>query len=463
MKITVSNKLYIEFAPDKVISTLKKGLEIPNPAFQVMLRKFGKRVYHMKAIKQKFKYYEYDEVNDIFMCGRGNLLRIHRYLKNNGIKYELVRDFVSTDLDKPLKFKGELRDYQGGIADKIISGGSYGIIKLGTGYGKTIIACEIIRKLNKTALVIVPRVSLLNQFKETLKEFYDYEAGIIQGKTWDIKDITVASMATLKRRPKAVYAKLFSIVMADEAHTYISDKGLKVLHSFSPTYLYGLTATPKRSDGQGEAIGYTFGPILIDKKLPQEKPTVQVVDSNVEILGVDYMDMVEDMTFNESRNILIRNVVLKELKERRKILILTKRVKHFETIKFIIDNYDSYDEMAGKKHNHIIRCISSKTKQSDRDILLTKLRNNEEDFDIILGTYSMLSTGVDIPCLDTLIFAGDLKSDVLAEQSIGRILRIFLGKSSPKIIDIHDNLHGIFHRQFLARKKFYKENNWSIA
>ena len=348
MKLTVSNKLYIEGASLGVIKALKAGLDIPNPTFQTMLRKFGKKVYRMPTIPQKFSYYEYDKETNVLSCGRGNLMRVHRYLRNHGIKHELSRDLVSIELEKPIKFNGELRDYQVGITDKIIEAGGYGIIKLGTGFGKTLIACELIRKLNKTALIIVPRVSLLNQFKETLKEFYDYKVGIIQGKTWDIKDITVASMATLKGRGLSEINKNFSIILSDEAHTVISDKGIKVIHQFNPAYLFGLTATPKRSDGQGEAIGYTFGPILIDKKLPQEKPTVQVVNSDVEISGVDYCDMIEDMVENEKRNFLIFQLAASELLNQRKILILTKRVNHYEKIKEFFP------------HKTIVHCISSR-------------------------------------------------------------------------------------------------------
>jgi len=339
-----------------------------------------------------------------------------------------------------LIFSGKLRNYQVGVADEILKAGDNGIIKLGTGFGKTLIACEIIRKLNKTALIIVPRVSLLTQFRETLEEFYGYEAGIIQGETWDIKDITVASIATLRQRSCEEIRSKFSCVIADEAHTFISSGGIKTIESLS--------------DGQGEAIKFTFGEILIDKKLPQEKPTVHVVKSNVPIEGLDYMEMVTDMVENYDRTKLIWKLIDNEMIENRKILVLVKRVKHFENLMIWYEQYYS--------RIYKIHTISSKTPQKERDVLLTKLRNNEEDFDIIMGTYSMLSTGVDIPALDTLILAGDIKSDVLAEQCIGRILRLFVGKSSPKVIDIDDNLNGLFHRQHLERKKFYKSNEWEI-
>ena len=362
------------------------------------------------------------------------------------IKYDLT----DINLSEPLKFNGELRDYQVGIVDEILEAGNNGVIKLGTGFGKTLIACEIIRKLNKTALIIVPRVSLLTQFKDTLKEFYNYEAGIIQGQTRIFKDITVASISSLKKGDIDKLSES-SIVIMDEAHTAISNKRLGIIQSFNPKYLYALTATPARSDGQGDAIFFTFGKVLINKALPQEKPQVQIVKSDAEIeVSHEYHEMIDEMVENVNRNFLIARLAESEAENGRKILILTKRIEHYSNITRLIEG------------DYKIHCISSDMKQSERDELLTKLRNNEQVFDIILGTYSMLSTGVDIPALDTIIFAGDLKSDVLAEQSIGRILRIFKGKQHPKVIDIDDNLNGILHRQHLARRKFYKDNEWEI-
>jgi len=366
---------------------------------------------------------------------------------------KITYDLTDTPLTRGLIFTGELRPYQVGVVDEILKNRDSGIIKLGTGYGKTIIACEIIRKLNKTALIIVPRVSILNQFKETLKEFYDYEAGIIQGKSWDIKDITIASMATLKKREEQLkdITSKFSIIIADECHSYISEKGIKTIQSFNPRFLLGASATPRRTDEQGGAIFFTFGEILIDRELPQEKPVVHVVKSNVDIeVSIDYSEMIDDMINNAERNNLIFMLAGNELLNKRKILILTKRIAHYEKIK---------NWFPGKT---IVYTISSTTNAKERDKLLTKLRNNEKDFDVIMGTFSMLSTGVDIPKLDTLIVAGDLKSSVLVDQSAGRILRLFNKKNRPKIIDIDDNKNPMLHRQFLERKKFYKSNNWEI-
>ena len=106
--------------------------------------------------------------------------------------------------------------------------------------------------------------------------------------------------------------------------------------------------------------------------------------------------------------------------------------------------------------------MSSKRLGKEDKNLIASLRNGSIPFNIILGTTSLLATGTNIPQLDTLIIAGDLKSDVLAEQGIGRITRIHKGKQKPKVIDIADRKNIFFKKQAEIRKEFYKSMGWEI-
>ena len=108
----------------------------------------------------------------------------------------------------------------------------------------------------------------------------------------------------------------------------------------------------------------------------------------------------------------------------------------------------------------IIYLIQSSDKE--RALLLGQFKRSERDFQLIIGTTALLSTGVDIPALDVLILACDMKSEVLTEQSVGRILRLFKSKSDPKIIDIVDNKNPILLRQFNERRKFYESKDWPL-
>ena len=89
----------------------------------------------------------------------------------------------------------------------------------------------------------------------------------------------------------------------------------------------------------------------------------------------------------------------------------------------------------------------------------SELRDSQEK-DIILGTFSMASEGMDIPKLNTVILASP-KSDV--EQSIGRIFRqkASVRKFHPLIIDLQDKF-SLFRNQCLKRLKLYHKSKYRI-
>jgi len=87
------------------------------------------------------------------------------------------------------------------------------------------------------------------------------------------------------------------------------------------------------------------------------------------------------------------------------------------------------------------------------------LRDSQEK-DIILGTFSMASEGMDIPKLNAIILASP-KSDV--EQSVGRIFREKACDRThhPLIIDIIDDF-SMFKRQSEKRQTMYRKMNFKL-
>ena len=402
------------------------------------------------AVPPYFKYYLEKEGN--LLVGRGSLGKIKKLLSFNSYKYEESDETTKARLPSTV-LVGDIpeREYQVGDIGTI-KGNKTGIIRLGTGYGKTIIACKLIKAIERSTLILVPRIHLVDQFIKEFRRWYNYEPGIIQGNNWTIRDITIASIQTLgrrKRQPNWFY-NTFGCVIVDECHTAITNKRLQLIQSFNPEHLYGMTATPRRTDEQGKAIEFTFGPIIIDKDLETTKPIVKLIYSHVHIpIVFSYAEMIDKQVENEIRNDLLIKIIHEEIKEGRKILVLTKRIAH-------------YGRLISRLREYSPIVISSAISSKERNEIISGLRDGRKEFQIILGTYSMLATGTDIPALDTLIFAGDLKSDVLQEQSAGRILRIFSGKKHPKIIDIVDNGNGILLHQAKARIKWYKKQEWKI-
>lgn len=413
-------------------------------------------------VPENFHYYH--EFGEYLFIGRGMEQRLTNYLNKHGIFCAF--DYQISRAEPRRRYTAEItpRAYQEGDVEQIVKH-SCGVIRLGTGYGKTVIACQVIQSLQRRTLIIVPRTHLVEQFRKEIKKWFGLEAGIIQGERIEDRDISIASVQTLVRNPK-IASELnnkFGLVLVDECHGAITDKQLEVIQTFCPQYLYGLTATPRRTDKQGDAIFFTFGDIIIDKDLPRGTPKVVTVPCHEHIEMDEYSEIIKSQVENKERNQLIIHHILNELQANRKILVLTKRVAHYELISHQLESiqHGIGDKIRVGANNKIrIHEISSATNAKDRLALLDSLRNGDQAFDVILGTYSMLATGTDIPALDTLIFAGDLRSDVLQEQSVGRILRLFGDKAEPKIIDIIDYGNKILYNQGRERSKFYKKMNW---
>ena len=65
---------------------------------------------------------------------------------------------------------------------------------------------------------------------------------------------------------------------------------------------------------------------------------------------------------------------------------------------------------------------------------------NVDENVIIIASQPTLSTGVNIPAIENIIFAHPTKSKITSMQSIGRGLRLKDGKTSCTLFDIADNM-----------------------
>jgi superfamily II DNA or RNA helicase len=126
-----------------------------------------------------------------------------------------------------VEFAGDLRPYQNAIVDKYIKhvgicGG--GLLDVDPGKGKTVMALNIISKLQKSTLVIVHKSFLLNQWIERIQQFLPgARVGRIQGQIIDTenKDIVIGMLQSLsmKEYPKDTFQQ-FGLAIYDECFPY---------------------------------------------------------------------------------------------------------------------------------------------------------------------------------------------------------------------------------------------------
>lgn len=82
--------------------------------------------------------------------------------------------------------------------------------------------------------------------------------------------------------------------------------------------------------------------------------------------------------------------------------------------------------------------------------------------DIVVATYKKAADGVDIPSLDTLIYASPFGSSITLIQSAGRIKRKYGNKKYGLVIDIKDNGNTLAEGLFYKRIRLLKNNGATI-
>jgi len=359
-----------------------------------------------------------------------------------------------------IEFMGELREKQMNIFNIIIERFKTvdgGLLSLGCGEGKTILALYLACYLKIKTLVIVHKSFLLNQWVKKVTEFTNAKIGIIQQNKIDIdnKEIVIGMLQSIaKDKYDSDIFIDFGLVIFDEAHHAPSKYFSKALPIIACKRTLALSATPERADKLEKVLYWYFGDILY--KSPIETINTVLVkimkynikDDKFKEYTLNYgKEINRPKTINKlieinKRNIFIFNL-LKEvlLEEGRKIIILSDRIEHLNVLKEMCDV-----NLENITNGYYIGGL----KQSVLD--------ESEKAQIIFATYAMASEALDIPELNTLFMITPRKE---IEQAVGRITRKKDHTVQPLIIDIVDQLPS-FARQGLYRRKFYIKKEFII-
>lgn len=320
-----------------------------------------------------------------------------------------------------------------------------GIITAKTGSGKTVMALKILSILKMKTLIVVPTIVLLHQWIDRIVEFTNIEPneiGIIQGSKNEYnKPIVIGVLKSLSmfEYPKDVY-NTFGLTIFDEGHLLGAKTFSKVAKVFNSKFRLMLSATPRRKDGAEKVFAYNIGKFINKTEADIVKPKLKILKSKAVDDKECYYRTREGMKFSSAkfltklakskeRNKGIAILIAKLSSEGRRILVLSDRIEQLKSISQILCKYDIGWAIGNKK---------------------------DTDHQIILGTYQVAGLGLDIPELDTLIFATP-RTDI--EQAVGRIVRKHAGKKQPLIIDIVDWNSEVIRRYFYVRRKFYRKLN----
>jgi superfamily II DNA or RNA helicase len=357
-----------------------------------------------------------------------------------------------------IKFNGSLRSHQLEIVEKVIphiKEKDGGVLCLPCAAGKTVLSLYLASIFKVKTLVIVHKTFLLNQWKERAEQFTDAKIGIIQQNKVDIdgKDIVIGMLQSIaKDKYDDDIFRDFGMVIFDEAHHAPSQYFSKALPMIASKITIGLSATPKRADKLEKILYWYFGEIMYKTEVEENnKVKVNIYHYTMEHEKfkefymyngeVNRAKTINKITTIGRRNKFIIDLVEEVLMEdKRKILILSDRIEHLETMKKRLDerNITTTDYYIGG--------------------MKQKALKEAEKAQVIFASYGMAAEALDIPDLNTL-FMTTPRSEV--QQAVGRVVRKIDPNVPPTIFDITDMLPS-FIGQGKKRIKLYKKMGFEI-
>ncbi|WP_242705646.1 DEAD/DEAH box helicase family protein [Pontibacillus sp. ALD_SL1] len=312
------------------------------------------------------------------------------------------------------------------------------MVVMATGLGKTYLAAFFAEHFNRI-LFVAHREEILHQAKASFEHVNEGKlGGIYNGKEKSEEaDMIFASIFTLSIQDhlQRFDPGDFDLIIVDEFHHASSRSYQKVLDYFSPKFLMGITATPERTDGQD-----IFA--LCDGNVAYEMNFIQAIQRGW-LSPFHYYGVYDDIDYSQITWLGGRydeeELAEAQLQEHTAYNILSNWEKHKQTRTIGFCSSIKQANFLSQYFNHNgYQTISlhSKTEGISRKEAIEKLDRKEID---VIFTVDLFNEGVDIPSVDTLLFARPTESLVVFTQQIGRGLRKHVEKSHCTVIDLIGN------------------------
>lgn len=377
-------------------------------------------------------------------------LEIIRYLQESGIKFQ---DRV---MDPPphADFRTEIvpRNYQVEALDAWLEAGMRGVVVLPTGSGKTVLGVLAIQEANCPAIVVVPTIDLMDQWRARLSNAFRTEVGAYGGGESVLKPLTVATYDTAYLRAEEL-GNRFPLIIFDEVHHLASPGYSQIAELYASPYRMGLTATYEREDGLHSRLPDLVGQKIYERRV-SDMAGVHLANFRIERVQVDLPpteaeEYIRAMSiyrsFVRSRGLRMRSpedfkrlVMMSGMDpEAREALLSRMRAMEvalnsrskIETLGRILEENRNERTLIFTHHNRLVYAISSaflipaithETPKEERARILRKFR---EGAYIAVVTSRVLDEGIDVPEASLGIILSGTGSKREFIQRLGRLLR----------------------------------------
>lgn len=330
-----------------------------------------------------------------------------------------------------------------------------GVLELATGSGKTII-CGIMAKMWAVfghVVIIVPNIDLAIQTQYEFQQRIGIDCGIWYGERKERKQITIATWQSLDHFPELFHDVICVIV--DEVHQ-AKAKVLSEMLSGPAAHVpfrFGCTGTLPKEELFRKQIEATIGNHIY-----------MVRSKDLQDLGVLADATIYQIKLNDAANPnWIRGSASVETWKDELDLMFndSERLAYMaETIKMIVEDHSNTLVMVqyrahGKKLAEALPgAISLDGRNKGRKEFYDAF--NKGDNEILICTYGIASTGIDIPRIFNLVIIEPGKKFEKVMQTLGRGLRKASDKDHLNVFDICGN-DGMSKKHSARRRTLYKE------
>lgn len=424
---------------------IKEELNFLNTEF-IIKKNSGRNTF---GADRYFRFIE--ELGNTILLPKGFIGKLIRFCRKNSIAYNYIDQ---RKLNSPVtySYQATLRPYQqesmGAISKKDI-----GVVVAPPGSGKTVMALKIVAEKQQPALIVVHRKQLALQWMERIEAFLGIlqkDIGHIgQGKTKIGKQITVATIQSLAKADLQNLTDIFGLIIVDECHHIPAETFRNTIGKFNSRYLYGLTATPFRKYNDGRLIFIHLGEVIAEIRTNElsasNHPEIIIRNTQLDVpvnAKADRFETLSKILVHDSeRNKLILRDVVIELNKGKKVVILTERKEHIDTLQqFLKQSFETIT-------------LCGDDSESSRNVKWKLLKAGS--YQALITTGQFFGEGSDLQNTQCLFLVYPFSFEGKLIQYMGRGQR---SEISPTIYDYRDIKIDYLNRMFLKRNAITE--NW---
>lgn len=455
VKAVLAQRLFVEKEdlPSQLLNQLKRLAAFQNPEF------YKKQKMRLSTAMTPRVVACFEELPRFIALPRGCLPEAQALFRQLGVKLN-VEDRRHDGASLDLRFGGDLTPVQKDAAAALLKHDT-GVFCGPPGIGKTVLGTYLIAERARSALVLVHRKPLLDQWVAQLAMFLgidEKEVGQIGGgKRKPNGRLDVAMIQSLARKGEVDdLVADYGHVIVDECHHVPAVSFERVLSEVKARYVLGLTATPQRRDGHQPITEMQLGPIRfsVDVKTQaasrpfEHRLIVRKTDFRMANDGADagIQDVYRALANDAGRNRRILDDVIAAIHEGRSPILLTERKDHLE---YLADHFRAFVR-------HLVVLHGGMTPKERRvsEESLASIPDTAER--LVLATGRYIGEGFDDARLDSLFLAMPISWKGTLIQYSGRLHRRHPRKNEVRIYDYVDRDVPMLLQMFEKRLRTYR-------